>query len=138
MADYSSLEAMLGYTFRDRSTLEQALRHASWCNEHPAERLEVLARERVHVLCMAPTEYRVCAKRATLPALPAGCVQVVSMPLHTSRVQGLPSSLQALSLAARASAGQAALEPSQASAGSHSPAEPRQTVPLPRMVQLPS
>ena len=40
MADYSSLEAMLGYTFRDRSVLEQALRHASWCNEHPAERLE--------------------------------------------------------------------------------------------------
>lgn len=40
MADYSSLEAMLGYTFRDRSRLEQALRHTSWCNEHPAERLE--------------------------------------------------------------------------------------------------
>jgi ribonuclease-3 len=40
VADYSSLEAMLGYTFRDRSVLEQALRHASWCNEHPAERLE--------------------------------------------------------------------------------------------------
>jgi len=30
----------------------------------PAERLEVLARERVNVLCMAPTEYRVIAKRA--------------------------------------------------------------------------
>ncbi len=40
MADYSSLEAMLGYQFRDRSLLEQALRHASWCNEHPTERLE--------------------------------------------------------------------------------------------------
>src|SRR5256885_2912026 len=40
VADYSSLEAMLGHTFRDRSVLEQALRHASWCNEHPAERLE--------------------------------------------------------------------------------------------------
>lgn len=40
MADYSSLEAMLGYCFRDRGLLEQALRHASWCNEHPAERLE--------------------------------------------------------------------------------------------------
>ena len=35
----------------------------------PAERLELLARERVHVLCMAPTEYRVIAKRATLRAL---------------------------------------------------------------------
>ena len=39
-SDYSTLEAMLGYTFRDRSLLEQALRHASWCNEHIAERLE--------------------------------------------------------------------------------------------------
>ena len=36
----------------------------------PAERLEVLAREGVNVLCMAPTEYRVIAKRATLRALP--------------------------------------------------------------------
>ena len=32
----------------------------------PAERLTLLARERVNVLCMAPTEYRVIAKRATL------------------------------------------------------------------------
>jgi acyl-coenzyme A synthetase/AMP-(fatty) acid ligase len=36
----------------------------------PHERLELLARERVDVLCMAPTEYRVIAKRATLTALP--------------------------------------------------------------------
>ena len=36
----------------------------------PAERLELLERERVNVLCMAPTEYRVIAKRATLRALP--------------------------------------------------------------------
>jgi acyl-coenzyme A synthetase/AMP-(fatty) acid ligase len=36
----------------------------------PAERLELLARERVNVLCMAPTEYRVIAKRATLGAFP--------------------------------------------------------------------
>jgi acetyl-CoA synthetase len=34
----------------------------------PAERLEILARERVNVLCMAPTEYRVIAKRVELPA----------------------------------------------------------------------
>ena len=40
MADYSTLEAMLGYTFRDRNLLEQALRHASWCNEHSAAQLE--------------------------------------------------------------------------------------------------
>ena len=36
----------------------------------PAERLEILERERVSVLCMAPTEYRVIAKRATLHPLP--------------------------------------------------------------------
>ena len=32
----------------------------------PSQRLDVLERERVNVLCMAPTEYRVIAKRATL------------------------------------------------------------------------
>jgi acetyl-CoA synthetase len=37
----------------------------------PHERLELLARERVAVLCMAPTEYRVIAKRASLARLPA-------------------------------------------------------------------
>jgi acetyl-CoA synthetase len=36
----------------------------------PHERLEIAARERVDVLCMAPTEYRVIAKRARLGALP--------------------------------------------------------------------
>jgi len=36
----------------------------------PAERLELLERERVNVLCMAPTEYRVIAKRATLRPFP--------------------------------------------------------------------
>ncbi len=35
----------------------------------PHERLELLQRERVNVLCMAPTEYRVIAKRATLRPL---------------------------------------------------------------------
>ncbi|HLH14263.1 MAG TPA: AMP-binding protein [Solirubrobacteraceae bacterium] len=37
----------------------------------PHERLALLARERVNVLCMAPTEYRVIAKRAQLSPLPA-------------------------------------------------------------------
>jgi len=37
----------------------------------PHERLEILERERVNVLCMAPTEYRVIAKRATLRPLSA-------------------------------------------------------------------
>jgi acyl-coenzyme A synthetase/AMP-(fatty) acid ligase len=36
----------------------------------PAERLTLLARERVNVLCMAPTEYRVLAKRTTLSPMP--------------------------------------------------------------------
>jgi acetyl-CoA synthetase len=36
----------------------------------PHERLEVLAAEGVNVLCMAPTEYRVIAKRATLRPVP--------------------------------------------------------------------
>lgn len=31
---------MLGYQFRDRSLLERALRHASWCNEQQGERGE--------------------------------------------------------------------------------------------------
>ncbi len=37
----------------------------------PAERLELIEREGVNVLCMAPTEYRVIAKRATLRRFPA-------------------------------------------------------------------
>jgi ribonuclease-3 len=40
VADYSTLEAVLGYAFRDRTLLEQALRHASWCNEHTTDKLE--------------------------------------------------------------------------------------------------
>jgi acetyl-CoA synthetase len=36
----------------------------------PHERLELLEREHVNVLCMAPTEYRVIAKRATLRRFP--------------------------------------------------------------------
>ncbi len=36
----------------------------------PAERLEILATEGVNVLCMAPTEYRVIAKRAELEPVP--------------------------------------------------------------------
>ena len=36
----------------------------------PHERLELLERERVNVLCMAPTEYRVIAKRADPRAMP--------------------------------------------------------------------
>jgi acetyl-CoA synthetase len=37
----------------------------------PHERLDLIERERVGVLCMAPTEYRVIAKHATLRPLPS-------------------------------------------------------------------
>jgi acyl-coenzyme A synthetase/AMP-(fatty) acid ligase len=37
----------------------------------PAQRLAILAEHEVNVLCMAPTEYRVIAKRAELSPLPA-------------------------------------------------------------------
>ncbi|HUA11217.1 MAG TPA: AMP-binding protein [Solirubrobacteraceae bacterium] len=37
----------------------------------PAERLAILERERVAALCMAPTEYRMIAARASIPPLPA-------------------------------------------------------------------
>jgi len=37
----------------------------------PAERLAICASERVDVLCMAPTEYRVIAKRAELSPIPS-------------------------------------------------------------------
>ena len=40
MADYSELEAVLGYRFVSRELLAQALRHASWCNEQPGPRPE--------------------------------------------------------------------------------------------------
>ena len=48
MADYSQLEAVLGYRFANQELLETALRHPSWCNEQPDprpddnERLEFL------------------------------------------------------------------------------------------------
>ena len=40
----------------------------------PAQRLELLAAERVNVLCMAPTEYRVIAKRVEIRPLPRAAV----------------------------------------------------------------
>jgi len=46
--DLEALEGVLGYRFRERATLELALRHTSWVNEHPEteggdnERLEYL------------------------------------------------------------------------------------------------
>ncbi|HEY2438641.1 MAG TPA: AMP-binding protein [Solirubrobacteraceae bacterium] len=37
----------------------------------PHQRLEILRQEQVNILCMAPTEYRVIAKRATLEPVPS-------------------------------------------------------------------
>jgi len=39
-SNYSELEAVLGYPFKDRALLERALRHARWCNEQQGERGE--------------------------------------------------------------------------------------------------
>jgi ribonuclease III len=52
VADYSELEAVLGYAFRDQTLLERALRHASWCNEQPAaeRRQELDDNERLEFL----------------------------------------------------------------------------------------
>jgi len=38
VADYSALEAVLGYPFADKVVLETALRHPSWCNEQAEPR----------------------------------------------------------------------------------------------------
>jgi ribonuclease III len=35
--DYEALEEVLGHRFANRQLLERALRHTSWCNEHPDE-----------------------------------------------------------------------------------------------------
>src|SRR5207249_4451828 len=69
------------------------------------------------------------AARHTVPAFPAGCVHVALVPLHTSVVHTLPSSVQVVPLAFKASVGQTVVTPSQVSARSHSPAAARQTVP---------
>src|SRR3989441_530400 len=67
--------------------------------------------------------------RHTVPAFPAGCVHVALVPLHTSMVHTLPSSVQVVPLALKTSVGQAVLVPVQVSATSHSAAAARQTVP---------
>jgi ribonuclease III len=38
VADYSALEAVLGYPFKDQQLLATALRHPSWCNEQSEPR----------------------------------------------------------------------------------------------------
>src|SRR5207245_5085040 len=58
------------------------------------------------------------AARHTAPAFPAGCWQASLLPSHSSRLHGLPSSVQAVPAEVLASAGQPALVPVQCSAGS--------------------
>ena len=66
--------------------------------------------------------------RQVVPPLPAGCWQASFVPSHSSRLHGLPSSVHAVPAGCFASAGQLGPFPGQFSAGSHSPAEARQTV----------
>src|SRR5439155_561669 len=63
------------------------------------------------------------------PALPTGCVHVALVPLHTSAVQGLLSSVQAVPFDLKTSLGQLVLVPVQVSATSHSPAVARHSAP---------
>src|SRR3989475_7276399 len=68
--------------------------------------------------------------RQTVPALPAACWQALFVPSQRSVVQTLPSSVHAVPDGVFASAGQLGPLPVHISAGSHSPAEPRQTTKL--------
>src|SRR5207245_4850548 len=71
---------------------------------------------------VSATSHTPAEARHTVPALPAGCVQAgaPTVPLHTSLVQTMPSSVQAVPAVLTASAGQVVLEPVQLSARSHS------------------
>jgi len=87
-----------------------------------------------NVMLVAPgqvsaTSHSFTAARHSAPALPAGCVQVALVPLHTSLVQGSLSSVQAVPLGWKRSVGQVVLVPVQLSATSHSPAAARHTAP---------
>src|SRR5207253_2709399 len=65
--------------------------------------------------------------RQTAPAFPAACWQASFDPSQVSVVHGLPSSVHKVPLSDLSSAGQAGPVPGQLSAGSHSPADGRQT-----------
>src|SRR6266404_861809 len=74
---------------------------------------------------VSATSHSPATARHTVPAFPAGCVHVALVPLHTSVLQGLPSSVQVVPLALKTSVGQEVLVPVQLSARSHSPAAAR-------------
>src|SRR5207248_784374 len=77
---------------------------------------------------VSSTSQKPAAARQTAPAFPAGCWQSLLLPSHSSRLHGLPSEVHAVPAAVFVSAGQPGPFPGQLSAGSHSPAEARQTV----------
>src|SRR5206468_4032458 len=77
---------------------------------------------------LSSTSHTPAAARHTVPAFPAGCWQASLLPARWSGVQGLLSAVHAVPAALLASAGQQGRLPGQFSAGSHSPAEARQTV----------
>src|SRR5207253_1406854 len=68
--------------------------------------------------------------RQTVPVLPGACWQALFVPSQTSVVHTLPSSVHAVPEGVFASAGQLGPLPGHISAGSHSPAEARQTTTL--------
>src|SRR5206468_5270218 len=71
------------------------------------------------------------AARHTVPAFPAGCVQrgLLTVPLHVSVVQTLPSSVQAVPAALTTLVGQVVLVPVQLSSTSLSLSAARHTAP---------
>jgi hypothetical protein len=80
---------------------------------------------------VSATSQTPAAARQSAPALPAGCVQVLPVPLQTSLVQTFESAVQAVFNGCFESAGQFTPEPSQFSVASHSPAAERQTTNAP-------
>src|SRR5439155_1719962 len=93
------------------------------------EGLKALAGQAVLVpVQVSSTSQSPAAGRQTAPACPAGCSPASCVPSLSLRVPLPLSSVHAVPAGSFASPGQVALEPVQCSAGSHSPAEARQTV----------
>ena len=80
---------------------------------------------------VSATSQTPAAARQSAPALPAGCVQLLPVPLQTSLVQTFESAVHAVFAGCLESAGQLTPDPSQFSIASHSPAEERQTTNAP-------
>src|SRR5439155_1455176 len=106
-----------------RSHSPATARHATLEDWKPSAGQRSLTPSQVSATSQSPA-----AARHTSPPCPAGCWQSTPLPSHSSRLHGLPSSVHAVRAALFASAGHAALDPVHNSAGSHSPAEARQSV----------